>query len=348
MSSDDRQQQKANRYRVFRQPFFNAIGFSLIIHNVVYLLALHHGATDAQMSLLYAAIHITTFAAIFTPILFRGHDMCRLWSQLWWVRGAFCLGYLALPLIPGLTSAMAVWIVVVLHYCVALTRGLAMPVPAAVWNRLFPARELQTSMARVIEVNQWGVLTGFVLAFVCTHYVPVAAANKDLVFLLLIGIGMCANSFAAFDIGRFPRVGSLDHTSLQGMGRALREKVPGSRMRRGLITVSTLTMLNGVLLQYQISFFKNTLALADDTVFLLTILGIICAIGMATFMRITGSRITALSLLGTVSGGVLLLSVIYAFVPADIPFAVVAILHGLITLGMSCSGSPAAKSWSRW
>ncbi|MFW5857753.1 MAG: hypothetical protein ACOCX4_07740, partial [Planctomycetota bacterium] len=57
-----RRVQRAAQRRLRWHAFFNACGFGLTTDQVVYLFALHYGATDTQSGFLYAAIHLTALA----------------------------------------------------------------------------------------------------------------------------------------------------------------------------------------------------------------------------------------------------------------------------------------------
>ncbi|MCK6490809.1 MAG: hypothetical protein L6R48_21365, partial [Planctomycetes bacterium] len=91
--------QLAAQRRYQLMSLLNPLGANLTIGPVIALLALHYGASDVQMGLLYASVYLTGACAVLAPALFAGVDATRLTAGSWWARAVAGGLLLLLPLV---------------------------------------------------------------------------------------------------------------------------------------------------------------------------------------------------------------------------------------------------------
>ena len=76
----------------------NPLGATLTIGQVSVLLALHYGASDLAMGLIYGAVYLAGLGAVLAPLLLTGRDTTAITAWSWWARSLLGGLVLLLPL----------------------------------------------------------------------------------------------------------------------------------------------------------------------------------------------------------------------------------------------------------
>lgn len=321
-----------------QQAFFNGFGYPFIIEAVIILLALYYGASDLQMGFIFAAPHLTGFAAVFAPQILAGVDMSAIWSRMWWTRGLIAILYLVVPLVPGIEGDTRVWLVVLVQYLVGVARALGMTVYVPVLKALTPQRDISSTMARVMTSTQTGTLVCRVVAFV---WLGSGLLGEHYALLALIVMGILSNSYTATLVGKLPATGEMEASSLGGVLQVLRGLAASRATRR----VAVLTLVQTgmfIFAGYTVSYCKNVLQYGGTRIFFLMLAASVVSIAATHMVRIIGERITTrlLLLLTTLLTGVCaLLWALPGLLPCGNSFWFYLLLFPLTGVGASVAGT---------
>lgn len=321
-----------------RQALFNGFGYPFIIEAVIILLALHYGASDLQMGFIFAAPHLTGFAAVFAPRLLHGVDMSVIWSRMWWTRGFLAVLYLLIPLVPGISGDTRVWLVILALYLVGVARALGMTVYVPVIKALTPPREIASTMARVMTATQTGTLLCRVTAF---FWLGSGLLSEHLALLSLIVLGIISNSYTATVVGKLPATGEMDGASVKGVFQVLAELARKRATRR----VAVLTLVQTAMFifaGYTVSYCSKVMQFDGTRIFLLMLCGSVVSIAATYVVKIVGERITTrlqLLLATMLSGACALLWAVPGLLPGSGSFWFYFALFPLTGVGASVAAT---------
>ncbi len=321
-----------------QQAFFNGFGYPFIIEAVIIMLALHYGASDLQMGFIFAAPHLTGFAAVFAPQLLRGVDMSAIWSRMWWTRGLIAILYLLIPLVPGISGDFRVWLVILVLYLVGVARALGMTVYVPVIKALTPQREIASTMARVMTSTQTGTLLCRVTAF---FWLGSGLFSEHASLLGLIVLGIVSNSYTATLVGKLPATGEMEGSSISGVFQVIGELARKRATRR----VAVLTLVQTAMFifaGYTVSYCSKVMQYDSTRIFLLMLAGSIVSIAATHMLKIIGERITTrlLLLLSTMlSGGCALLWALPGLLPGSGNYWFYCLLFPLTGVGASVAAT---------
>lgn len=331
-----RRAQRAARPRLLRLSFFNACGFGLTTDSVIFLLALHYGASDTQTGFLYAAIYIAGFAAVLAPPLLNGRETTAIWGGFWWVRALACLAYFVLPWMDEPTAK--VWVVIAVYYIFTAARAFGMAAMFPVEKALCPPRELAPTLARVFAIGGIGLLSARVLAYLVLGGHLYSFAAEEQAYMLLIAVGFVFNALTSRMIQRLPHTGTLEEGSLAGLVETGREMFATPRYRE----VAVLTVLQtglAVCVGYQMNFLKHVAVLASGTIFLFVVLGVLAFVMVSNGLRAVLGHVSLRAFFLVTHGLLLACGLAWAFCGAGAPPALwqYGVLFVFATLGASVS-----------
>lgn len=323
-----RRVQKQAQKMVIRLSFTNALGFGFITGQVIFLIGLMYGANDTQMGLLFAAPFITALAVLLAPLLLNGRETTTIWSRFWLARTGVALCYFAVLWVHS--HSLRVWLLVLIYYSFATLRALGMSGYFTVMRALAQPRENPALMAKVHLSTKVAVLLTQCIAFVILTYNLLGTEERNLFFL--VAIGLFFNILTAVLIGRLPRTGYLQDSSIRNLFKATRHILSFPVYREvAIMTAFHAAMV--VFVGYVISYMRNVAHFRSADIFLFTVVGFGGAIIISNFLRIIGSHIRPRILLFASHGALAVLSLIWAcirFTPAmeeaQIP---IMILYGL-------------------
>jgi len=304
-----RRVQRLAQQRLVALSFTNAMGFSFITGQTIYLVALLYGANDTQMGLLYAAPFLTTLASAFVPALLNKHETTAIWSRFWWLRSVFCIGYFALPWV--LFPTARVWIFVLLYFLFMTARAFGMSGYFTVFRALSPPRENASLMARTLFAGQVGVLLAQSIAFAVLTSNAAGTEQRNL--FALLAIGAIFNFITAFLIGKLPQTGYLMGGSMRGLARTAGEilRMPSYR-EVALVTAFQSAMM--VFAGYLISYLHNVAGFSSSEIFFFTLVSVLSSMAMSNLLRQTGHRIQARVILFASHASLLVMSLTWALI----------------------------------
>ena len=332
-----RRAQRGAQRCVLRYMVFNSIGASLTMTSLIPLLALHYGAGDLVMGLVYAALYVTGLAALLAPLFLNGAETSSIWRRAWLFRGLVGFAYLGLPLLPS-----PEWKVVgllAIYYTFMMFRAVGISAWYVAQKAICPARTMQSFAARNTIRHLVAALPATAFAFVVLEYGLLSSEEGG--FMLVLAVGGGANFIAYRMLRRLPETGYLTEGSLAGVVRAFRVAFRERPIREVVLLTFIQTIL-AVSLMYQINYMRKVAEFSSATVFLVMTLSMVATLVAAYLLKITGDYIPFRALLFSSHFALLAVGLGWIWIEA-IPHAgsvaVLGSLYALSAAGLNVSGT---------
>lgn len=280
--------QRQAQARALTAALLNPLGASITFGQVLYLLALHYGAGDGTMALLYASLNLTGLLALLGPWLLAGLDTSTVQSRAWLVRGIMSLALLGLPLLAS--DAIKVAVLVVVVYVMMAARTVGVLANAAVHKAICAERELPSFSARVFTRWHAGVLATTVLCAGVLHFQDRFPGTEH-AFMLLMAIGVAFNIATAVVMSGLPPTGTVSAASplqtVAGFAAAWRRPE-----QREMLWLTMLQMPIGLAAAFQLNYLTHVQGMSAGTVFILTLAGVLASILATRLLAVVGGRIS--------------------------------------------------------
>ena len=254
--------------------------------SLIPLLALHYGAGDVTMGLIYAAIYVTGLAALVAPLLLNGAETTAIWRKAWLLRSLASFAYLALPFLPS-----PEWKIVgllAIYYVFLIMRAVGASASFVATKAAVPARTMQSYMARNLIRHFLSALPASALAFVVLEFdlMPTEEAG----FMVALGIGAVANFIAARVLCKLPTTGYLTEGSMAGLKKAFQITFREAATREVAVFLLLQTIL-AVSLMYEINYMKKVAGFSSASLFLITAVSMVAAIPGMQLLRVAGDHL---------------------------------------------------------
>jgi predicted MFS family arabinose efflux permease len=110
---------------MYVEEMYNGMGYSLLADTIVYLIALSFGANNLALGYIASASYIAGVVLPFVPRFFKGKNQIKVQSNVWYLRGFVCLGYLGLFFLEG-SGAVLLLLGVYTAFCIFRMIGIAL------------------------------------------------------------------------------------------------------------------------------------------------------------------------------------------------------------------------------
>ncbi len=266
----------------------NPLGASITFGQIMYLLALHYGAGDTAMALLYASLNLTGLLSVLAPWLLAGQDTSTVQARAWFMRAVVSLGILALPLLA--TDGIKVWMLVVLVYLMMVARTVGILASASVQKAICSPRELASYSARAQGRWNLGVLLTTTLCFVVLHKQGLFPST-EWAFIALMAFGVVFNFATASVMAGMPQTGTITGASplatLAGFAEAWRRPE-----RREVLWLTLLQMPIGLAAAFQLNYLTHELGMPPARIFLLTLGGVLASVLAVRVLAVLAGRMS--------------------------------------------------------
>jgi len=279
--------QRDGQRRYLLMAVANPLGATLTIGQVSVLLALHYGASDLAMGLIYGAVYLAGLGAVLAPLLLTGRDTTAITAWSWWARSLLGGLVLLLPLMAD--PAVKVWVLVGIIYGFFTLRGLAMATMPSVMRALCTDRELPRLNAGGHMRWHLGTLATSVLAFLVLRH-QAWFPSLEAAFISLMAVGFVFNLVASWVLSTLPPTGTLERGSLASLRTAV-HLVWRERRFRDVVVLTLLMVPMAIAAAYQINYLDKVLLLGGDVIFALTLGGTLAAIAVTRALAVIGPRI---------------------------------------------------------
>jgi hypothetical protein len=302
---------------------FNGLGVFLLNNTIVSLMAIHFGASNLELGYINAAFHVTGVVSLLVTRIFRGVKVNKLYGWAWMVRGLVALFYGLLFFLSGPVARFTI-LVIFTGFCIS--RAVGVSVGHAVQRDVMRDRDVGSSTVR------FNIRLGY--AQLISQLLGVGLLS--LTFFEGIGglvtvayVGVIMNTFASLALLKIPGRSVVEHLD---SGAALRTTLSVLRKRRHAIPllVHVLGMGVNVLFAFQVVFIRRVLGLPPGIAVLFSVFGAVAAIVVNKSLRPFADEVGERPLLTITSIGLVLVALVWTFIPATMP---VPVYFGLGFLG---------------
>ncbi len=306
-----------------RQSFWNGLGFNFLGSTIVFLMVIHFGATNLQLGYISSVFHVVGVANLLVPYLFRGVNVTKVYYYSWMARGLICLGYILLFFLDGQAAVLCILIVYSLF---AVLRIPGMAVGQMVQKNLFKESETGSAIVRLNIRNSIAQLISQIASFILLS-IQLFSSIGGLVLLTLLGTA--SNTVSANYLRKIPSREKVDHRKGRNLLRVFIDS-----MRHREIAFTQLTRWFGlsavILLSLTVPFLRKEVGLAQNMVFLYTIIGAVAAISAGYIIKPFVDKVGSKPLLTLANFVVALLAVLWTFSGTALP-RFVYFLYGFLT-----------------
>ena len=288
----------------------NGLGFSFLGDTIVYLLAIHFGASNLQLGYISSAVHVSGLVLLILPWLLAGKNLIRILFHAWLLRGAVCIFYGGLLFLQGRT-AVALILGVYTLFCVSRTFGFAVTAPLQ--------QMLSTSSTMgdfVVTLSNRFQTSRFGSQFLSFLLLSVQQLSGLAGYLFLITAGIITNTLGALQVRRVPCREQVEYRPGQNIFRFFLQSIR-SRERALTLFVKWHTLSVMILLSFIVPFLRKIIHLPSNLIFLYTLTGTLATILAGHALRPFTDRVGSRPVLILVSFFLAGFSLVWCFIPAS-------------------------------
>lgn len=272
---------------------YNGIGLSILIDHVLVLILLTHGATDFQMGIFYAAIHITAFFSFFTPLVFVNFDMIKLYKNLGAFRSLCSIGYLGLLLVPSTNMNLKIYIFIFIHYLILSARSISNSLLSPILKYTFQKKDRERHLSILLSRLQIGIVIGKSATVIL---LSTAYLSENSAFFTILSIGIVANYICVLYVKKIPFIGNITGGKLTNLKNEIINSLRPSKVKH-VVLLSCLQVPLLILISYTINYLKNILEYNNNTIFIISLLGTIFGLVGLKALVIIGKQVSERTLL---------------------------------------------------
>ncbi len=309
LSQDEREQ--GSKY-FFRWAALNGLGFSVLGDTIIYLMAIHFGASNLQLGYISSLLHVSGLVLLIVPRLLAGKNLTSILFYSWIFRGLVCILYGSLFWFNGQTAVLIILILYTL-FCTIRTFGMAVASPLQ--------RMLSTSSTigeMVVTLSNRFQTTRFLSQFLSFALLSFQSLTGIGGYLFLMLLGIITNTAAAFSLKKIPCRETVEYRRGHNIFRIFHQSI---RHRERALTLfvrwQTLSLM--IALSFVIPFLRKLALFPSSLVFLFTLTGTLAIILAGHALRPFTDRIGSRPVLIMASFLLSLLSLVWCVIPPSSP-----------------------------
>ncbi len=258
--------------------FWNSIGFSFLSSTIIFLMAIHFGATNIQLGYISSVFHMAGLIALLVPSLFRGANLIKVFYYSWLARGSVCFLY---GLVFFLQGQAAVIFILVIYTLFAVLRIAGVTVSQPIQKTLF--RDADTGLS-IVRLNIRRSIAQLISQLASFGLLSIPFFSSIFGLVLITFFGAASNTVAARYMKNVPSRETVEVRK----GRHL-FKVFVDAMRHREIALTQLTRWFGlsavIILALTVPFLRKEVGLAPNMVFLYAVTGSAAAVLAGFLLR---------------------------------------------------------------
>ncbi len=303
---------------------FNGLGFSFLGDTIIYLLAIHFGASNMQLGYVSSVIHVSGVVLLIFPWLLAGTNIIKIFYYSWLLRGVICIFYGALFFVSGQT---AVIIILILYTLFCLFRTFGFAVMSLIQQMLSTS---STTGEFVVTLSNRFQSTRFVSQFVSFLLLSFQYFSGIAGYLFLITLGIITNTVGTLKLTRIPCRETVEYRRGQNIFhifvRSLR-----NRERALTLFVKWHVLSLMVILPFIIPFLRKIAHFQPNMIFLYTLTGTLAIIVAGYVLRPFTDRIGSRPVMIMASFLLTGVSILWCIIPPTIHRSVFFVL-GFLTI----------------
>jgi len=271
---------------VLRHTLFNSVGIGLSFGSIISLLALHYGANDTALSIIYAGVFAASIAALLAPPFLNGRETTRIWACCWWIRALISMGYLLIPLLPG--NQLKIIVLISLYYLFLAVRSVGVNAVFVAQKAVCPSSQLQSFSGKLlIRANLGFLATGLFSFFILEM---AGFPSQELAFMTLIAIGVASNFMSAKSLRHLPKTGYVDGAGWSGLAEAFRT-VRSGPFYREIVWLSMLITAQIMCSMFIINYLRTVAGYSSGWVALITSIGFLTGAAASYVLKVAGDHL---------------------------------------------------------
>jgi len=308
---------------------FNGFGISFLGDTLVFLMAIHFGATNMQLGYISSVMHMSGIILVILPSLLSGINIIKVQYRAWLLRGFLCLLYGMLFFLSGQTAVIFI-LAIYTMFCVARMFGMAVAEPI---------QQMLTTPANVGEFVI-AITNRFHLSRLLSYFISFLILSIKFFaglpgLLIAVSIGIINNTVAAYYLKKIPAREVVEYRKGNNIFRmfigAMRQK-----NTRIVLVAKWLSLSILILAGFVVPFLSKVISLSYNYIFLFTIVTSFSTIIVGLLVKPFVDQIGSKSMIIISSFGVAALSLVWAMLPATTPIFILFLLHffNMFFLGM--------------
>ncbi|PIE35511.1 hypothetical protein CSA56_03970 [candidate division KSB3 bacterium] len=289
----------------------NGLGFNFLGDTIIYLMAIHFGASNVQLGYISAILHASGIILLIFPWLLAGKNLNSVFLYAWLARGLVCIGYGALFFLKG---QAAVLLILVLYTIFCITRTFGVTASSPIQRMLATP---QTMGKFVVTLSNRFQATRFISQLLSFTVLSIQQLSGIVGYLLLIAIGITANTLSSLSIKQIPCREVIEHRSGYNIFRIFVQSI---RHRERALTLflrwHALSLM--VILSFIIPFLRKVAVLPSNVIFLYTLAGTVATMVAGYALRPFTDRIGSRPVLIMASFLLALTALIWCVIPITI------------------------------
>ncbi|MDC7221017.1 MAG: MFS transporter [Spirochaetales bacterium] len=271
-----------------KHTIWNGVGFSFLTETIIYLMALHFGASNMQLGYISSTLFLSGLILLVVPHLLGGALMKNIYFWGWLFRGLVCLSYLSLFF---LKEQAAVWVILITYtlFCVSRHLGVAAAQPV---NKTLMTSSNEGS--RLIQLSTLFNRSSLISRSLSFAFLSLSLFSGIEGLIILTFLGVLVNTISSLYLRKIPSRERVEKTTgSQGIFHALSDSLKDKHTRLYL-AVLWLFMIINVLNGFVVPFLRKEGGLAPNLVFLYSVLavagGLLSNIFIKPYIDKTGSK----------------------------------------------------------
>ncbi len=256
----------------------NGLGFNFLGDTIIYLMAIHFGASNLQLGYISSILHASGVVLLILPWLLAGKNLISVLFYAWLARGLVCLGYGALLFLSGKTAVSLILVLYTL-FCVLRTFGVVATSPI---QQMLATPS--TMGAFVVTLSNRFQVTRFLSQLLSVAVLSFQQLSGIVGYLSLMAIGITVNTLSTIDIRQIPCREVVEYRPGQNIFRIFLQSIR-NRERALTLFVKWHTLSLMVILSFTIPFLRKIVDFPSNVIFLYTLTGTLATMSAGYALR---------------------------------------------------------------
>ena len=308
---------------------FNGFGISFLGDTLVFLMAIHFGATNIQLGYISSVMHMSGIILVILPSLLSGINIIKVQYRAWLLRGLLCLLYVLLFFLSGQTAVIFI-LAIYTMFCVIRMFGMAVAEP--IQQMLTTPSNVGEFVIEITNRFHFSRLLSYFISFLILS-IKIFAGLPGL--LIAVFIGIINNTLAAYYLKKIPAREVVEYRKGNNIFRMFIDAMRQKNIRIVLVA-KWLSLSVLILTGFVVPFLSKIISLPYNYIFLFTIVTSFSTIIVGLLVKPFVDQIGSKSMIIISSFGVGILSILWAMLPAATPIFILFLLQffNMFFLGM--------------
>ncbi len=290
---------------------YNGLGFSFLSDTIIYLLAIHFGASNMQLGYISSVIHVSGIVLLIFPWLFAGMNFIKIMFYAWLFRGLLCIFYGSLFFVSGQT---AVTIILILYTLYGISRTFGFAVFSPIQQMLATSSSMGEFVVTLSNRFQTTRFLSQFLSFLILSFKHLTGISG---YILLMTLGIITNTIATLNLKHIPCREQVEYRRGRNIFRIFFRSIQ-NRERALTLFVKWHILSLMVILTFIVPFLRKIVHFPPNEIFLYTLVSALATIAAGYALRPFTDRIGSRPVLIMASFLLAGVSMLWCIIPSGI------------------------------